>query len=366
MGVTRMPGITGLWSEPGSVCRGPGGVYTESDGMCSAEPIGPAGMSEYDIQLQRANPNRFNILCLDMANLVGFIHSVARARATASHTKLKWVEEKDNEVLNFIYAAMPWKAAPGWAEVDLGTQVAIDRDTAKYVDQYQKSVMRKIEQGPQSIAILLQSMDETRADCIETTRQTFADASSLNAEVLGETTQAIRTLATIKLVSDVTVSIGTAAITGGAGVQAVLFLTDLGYSLATSYIKEASEGQKVDAIAIKSAQTASKELTEETMGRISDQWGKQAEKIGEEIAEFEGKVTERSVALAKKVKGGKKGTDTIRKTIKHLKEDSAYVQKGQKKATGKQKFFKGLKWVFVASDVIDAVGEFSDTWAGAE
>jgi hypothetical protein len=355
MGTTRVPGVTGIDPEAAPVCRGPVGVYSDEEAMCVAESPGPVGAAGTAQEQQTAAPStRLTILCLDLASLAGFIRSVALSRATQNHTKLRWVEYKESSVLNFIYTVMPWKGSPGWVEVDTGIRSEVNRDAAKYASQYQNIVMKKMAEGPQSLAGYLQSLDEIRTFNLRAVQETFAEASSLNAQVLGETRDGIRVLAAIKLGADVTIAV------------AAPFVVDLAYSVITTGIKEVSEGQRVDAVAFKEATVAGKELSEETMDVISKQWQGRAAEIGHEIAEFEDKIAERQEVLARKVKKGKKGAHTVSKSIRHLKEDAAFVQKDMNKALRKEKIFKGLKFGFVAWDVIEAFGDFGETWSASE
>lgn len=293
-------------------------------------------------------------MCLDITYLTGFIRSVAMARATQSHTRVQWVEYKDSSVLNFIYTVMPWKGTPGWVEIDTGLQSTIKSDAARYIEQYQRTLIRKTEDGPQATATYLLSLEQTRADCLRMVQEVFSDAGKLNTEVIKEARNGIRTLATIKLVSDVAVA------------TVAPFWLDLTYSVVTTGIKEASTGTKADVIAFKVSGTAAKEGAEEGMEQLSKAWGARADEIGKEVAELESKIAERGAALAKKAKLGKKGQHTIRKTIQHLKQDAVYVEKSQKMPFMKKKLFKGLKFAFVAADVIDAFGEFKGTWENSE
>jgi hypothetical protein len=355
MSSTRVPGVTGIEPETAPVCRGPAGVYSDDEAMCVAELPGPVGVVDSGEEQQSAAPaHAMTMLCLDTASLAGFIRSVALSRATQSHTKLKWVEYKDSNVLNFIYTVMPWKGTPGWVEVNTGVQSEVKRDAAKHVSQYQNIAMKKMAEGPQSLARYLQSLDEIRTFNLRAVQETFADASSLNAQVLGETRDGIRTLAAIKLVADVTIAV------------AAPFVVDLAYSVITTGIKEVSDGQRVDAVAFKEATVAGKELTEETMDVISKQWGQQGAEIGEEVAELEDKIAERQDVLARKVKKGKKGAYTVRKSIRQLKENAGMAQDKLGKALRKQKIFKGLKFGFVAWDVLEAVSDFKETWTSDE
>ena len=70
-----------------------GSLSTAAD-QCAASKVRAKSLATSTRQPADWSWHRDTMLCLDTASLTGFIRSVAMARATADHTKLRWVEYK--------------------------------------------------------------------------------------------------------------------------------------------------------------------------------------------------------------------------------------------------------------------------------
>ena len=176
---------------------------------------------------------KFQVACYDLPTVSRFFRSVALSVAFEKYTKSEWVQAEGSPVIDAIYSVMFWKTPPG--TVEIRQPVAIIESTTNVLhEKYLSTWVRKMHTGGPVVAYdYVDQMAKVRQGAADGLSQLFRDASQINHGISGETANAIRTLARIKLVGDVGV-IGLGAYisiaTGGAG--AVL----LGFTLWSRYM----------------------------------------------------------------------------------------------------------------------------------
>src|ERR1051326_5501194 len=147
-----------------------------------------------------------SVAVLDLRAMVGFFSSVAFAVELQRGTHIRWQDYKDSQVLNIVYALMPWKGEPGWVEVDQDI-AAIKRSANFRAAQLFGTFLHELEtRGPKGAGLYADRMADVRDSALQSVHQLFREANQINAEVTDKTGEAIRTLAVIRLGSSLLVS----------------------------------------------------------------------------------------------------------------------------------------------------------------
>ncbi len=159
-------------------------------------------------------PN-FSAVCYDLPTISRFFRSVALSVAFQRHISLRWETYRDSGVLNAVYKVMFWKEPPGNATVDIGSDMAIVAMTDSLHEKYLTGWLNRLhDAGPAAGIAYVQEMVVMREVARGAVQDIFRDASIVNHEVLQETSDAIATLAKIKLGA----TIGVAVIGGAVGI----------------------------------------------------------------------------------------------------------------------------------------------------
>lgn len=173
-------------------------------------------------------------MCYDLPTISRFFRSCALTIATEQTVSVQWTTYRDSSVLNAIYAVMFWKEPPGLAEVKAGSREAVERKTDELHERYLLAWIGKLAlAGPGVAQHYVEDMVRLREQAKQSVQGLFRDVSGINAEVMGETRQAISELAAIKLSAQVGVAV-IGAVAGLAFVGAGAGATALGLQLGAS------------------------------------------------------------------------------------------------------------------------------------
>ena len=181
------------------------------------------------------------VICYDMQAVSRFFRSCALAIAIQHTTRSEWQTYRDSKVLNAVYKVLFWKEPPGLVEVRTGAHADIERRTDELHEKFLLAFIRRLaEQGPASAHRHIEEIAGLRTYAREAVRDVFAQAASINSEVIGTTQRAITDLARIKLGAQVGVAVlgsvaGIAFVSAAAsGATAGAGLTILGIEAGTT------------------------------------------------------------------------------------------------------------------------------------
>lgn len=293
-----------------------------------------------------------NTLVFDEDELIGFLASVARAKALERHVKLRWKDYDDSEVLNVIYTLMPWKGKPGTVEVDLGDQRQIESEIAADEEHLHEVFVDKASKGCEPIIRFLEAQEKIRESCLKTVRDVFEEAHTLSSGMIAEAQRAVTKLTAIKCAS--TITLKTAALAGG-GIPAFLITT--GYDLSLKFIKDWDQASdaKLIGIASKTGEKLIKKGIKDAaknMAYIYKQEGaepaRKAERLQKRVAEAEEKLA------------GQVRADQLTK----LARDSRRLARAEE-AAGRARLgarvMTSVKFLFFAKDAYDALEDAHET-----
>lgn len=290
-----------------------------------------------------------SLLVLDTPQVMLFLRSVAYARASQARTRARWVEYEDSKVLNTIYTLMPWKGRPGWVEVDTGVQGEIEREAGREAARLFEVFLRKLAESPAAGVQFLEGMERVRDAALEGIRETFADAGRLNTAVIRETGDGIKSLAAIKLVSDVVIAFSPA------------FAVSLGYAVATTVIKEWHKASEADAIAFQVTGEIAKEVGEEAAEKYEELAAKHGKAFAEQVAE-----AERKIAFHADNPNTGRAARQIRRKIGKWEGRLAAARKGANGARMKMIGGKLLKFVFLADGLRESWEDAAGAWKASD
>lgn len=309
---------------------------------------------------------RASFMCLDLRRCAFLVWSCARARALQEQTQIEWQPYRGNKALNAIYSVLFWKEGPGTVEIRQD-QKKIDALTKKYFDHTLDVFLEKsFTLGPAALAHYADSLTSTRAYALESVRQIFREASSINSEVAGEAHRAVETLAKIRLASALTLT-GAGCYLALAGASIVL-VTEVGYvKLGADVIGEIIRphdhvGENVKGVAY--------QLTKYGAEKGADKLAEHAKEIGEhglkeygpKLASAEQRIERYSEQLARRFRSKK--AIKIGRRLENAKTDQAAAVRAVESAEGTVKIAKvagkAVPLVFAAWDVIDAVREYKE------
>lgn len=153
------------------------------------------------------------VVVFNLPALLRFFKSVALAAAQLNNIHIVWKEYKESTVLNVVYALMPWKGTPGWAEVEMkwaDVRANAEHLTGRYVEAF----IKKCGEGPKAVIKYLEQLQKIRESALDSVREAFRSVSKINAEVIGEVDKGITTLRQIKAGSQLILA-GTVIVTSG-------------------------------------------------------------------------------------------------------------------------------------------------------
>jgi hypothetical protein len=205
-----------------------------------------------------------SVVCYDLAAVARMCRSIAMTVALQRHTRTEWVRYTDSAVLNALYGAMFWKAAPGTVEVRQDS-ARLEATAFELQEHYLHVWMRKLQEcGPRVATNYLNQMVKVRDDARDDLRRIFAEVDNLNNEIRGENAEAIKNLARIKLGATVGVAAmgvgGAIVLSGGAALVATG--VSAGYSMSCAFVKEYENGigAEVAAVSIEAGKATASEV----------------------------------------------------------------------------------------------------------
>ncbi len=315
-------------------------------------------------------PHQVRVACFSLEGVARFLWSVAHARAVDRHTHASWVDYKESTVLNVIYTVMWWKEGPGTVEVSQNRE-AIRESTQTFFVQYFDTFIKTIPQGVSHVVDYLDRMDQVRASALESVQNLFGETQRINAEIIGQTNQAIRNLAAVKLGSTIILAgmTGGLAVTG-SGLALAAGSVNLGYSVTGAVVKNWASLKGAGAMAIDVGKELLKEGVQqaatkgaETMMALGtmqaflaagkwDEAVQEVDKLTKEIA--------RKVSNKKKARVGRKLNEAQAVKGGARKE----IEQGVKLQQAGGKVLRAVPIVFAAIDIINAVSEYEDDIQG--
>ncbi len=329
------------------------------------------------------------IIVYDFPAISRFFRSVALAMAIQRTTGIHWETYRDSKVLNTIYTVMFWKEPPGFAEVHTGAKSDIDRITDELHVHFLTVWLKKVyEGGPREGNAYVVAMEQVRAYARDAVQSMFADASSINNEVIGVTGEAIRDLARIKLAAQVGVAVigavagvaFVAAAAGGAAGGASLTILGLeagaggtvfggvgaAHSITHSIIKswEGGAGAQVAGIAWEGGKAGVSEAGGHVAGNALEKALAGSARSEQLIKSFEGEIRKYSERLAQtglRKKAQQKAANIVADRTARVGVQQAAQQGFGRQAVNAARVGKTIPVVFAAWDIIDAFGDYNET-----
>lgn len=335
-------------------------------------------------------PTAPSLICYDLAAVSRFFRSVAMAIALQRYTTIEWVNYRDSQVLNAVYAVLFWKGAPGTAEIHTADTAVVQRTTDELHLQYLMAWLSRLcSDGPAAANTYVSHMTQLRDSARYFLNELFHDAAQINNEVASQTRDAIVALARIRLAATVGVAVigaaagiafvaaGAAGATGvtvfgiEAGTGAAQFgATGFGYSAISTVIKtwEQAPEAKIAAVAVDTGKYAANEIGGHVSGHYIGTALAQSERSAQIIKSAEGQIRKMSARLAQehlRKAQIRKATSILAASQAQAARETANLAKaGQmsKLATGAA---KGIPVVFAAWDILDAIGDYNTTLKAA-
>lgn len=187
----------------------------------------------------------------DLPSVLRFFGSVAMAHAIEAHTRLIWVDYKDSAVLNTVYKIFFWKGGPGFVEINQDWNVIQQRRNELW-SRYTLAFLEKAKTSPDAAASYLETMEKLRDTSLVNVRGLFAEAQKINSEIIGQTTDTIKTLAAVKCGATITLTVlsGGLAVTAGGAIALQAGGVTLGYKVVGAVAKNLAEAKGAQAIGI--------------------------------------------------------------------------------------------------------------------
>ncbi|WP_299444732.1 hypothetical protein [uncultured Rhodospira sp.] len=336
-----------------------------------------------------ANPKRVQVVCYDLPAISRFFRSCALAIATQQTTHLHWETYKDDSVLNAVYTVMFWKEPPGFATVKTATRAEIERLTDKLHQDFLMHWLHTLHvQGPPAAHAYVTRMQKVRATSYAAVQDTFRSATNINMEVVGQTNEAIKRLAQVKLGAQIGVAVigavagvGFVAAAAGGG-TAGASLTILGleagasgtafavagtaHSVTHSVIKtwEAGTTAQVAGIATEGGKATASEIG----GAIADRTLQNAlqgtARSRQIIKSCEGEIRKYSQRLAQeglKKSAQRKASNIVTTRTARVASEKAAIAGYGRTAANAARAAKAIPVLFAAWDIWDAVGDYRET-----
>jgi hypothetical protein len=332
-----------------------------------------------------------SIMVYDFPAISRFFRSVALAVATQQTTQLQWNTYRDSSVLNAVYSVMFWKEPPGNVEVRIGTRHDIEQRTDQMHLEFLRTWLRRLEEGgPQAGNSYVTRMEILRNGARDAVQGIFSDAGVINDEIIGQTNDAIRTLAQIKLGAQVGVAVigavagvaFVAAAAAGGGVAAGAGLSILGveagagatvfaaagaaHSITHSVIKnwEGGTGAQVAGIAWEGGKATTSEIGGHIAGNTLENALKGGVRSEQLIRGFEGEIRQQSARLAQeglRRKARQKAAGILADRTARVAAQRGAIETAGRTAVNAARVGKGIPVVFAAWDIIDAFSDYRET-----
>ncbi|MFW6076120.1 MAG: hypothetical protein ACOC71_00065 [Hyphomicrobiales bacterium] len=334
------------------------------------------------------------LICYDFTEVSRFFRSVATIIVLQRNTLLEWTTYRGSSVLNGIYSALFWKTAPGTVEMRTSNRLAMEEEIDKLHERFVLAWLRKLhEGGPDAGNAYVSHMAEVRQAARDALDDVLHDAARINADVAGETRDAIVTLARIRLAAGVGVAVigaaagiaivggaaassaaaagSGAAATGGvtvfglqAGASGAAFgFAGVGISVTNTIVKSWEEGPTALLAAV--SMDAGKAVVSERGGTVAqsavDKALTQQARSQQIIRSAEGMIRQHSARLARDDlrKGSlRKSRNIVERSTQQVARESDALARAGNLAKHASAVAKGIPVVFAAMDIIGALGDY--------
>lgn len=330
---------------------------------------------------------------MDLPSTLNFLASCALTRALAESVKIEWKSYDGSTFLNTVYALMPWKEKPGYAEFSMANRKQVQDRYAQLVYKCTEGWLQTFTQGPKAMSDYLVKMDRIRARDRENILAAARDAQSVNQLVVDECNSTMRWMAGISLGATIGVAgmgamaglaavklIGTGAsiaggtaftaagvpITYGAG-SGAFALTNMAYSMLSGLAGSFDElsGSKVLGI---TGYEGGKYLGGEVGGKMAENMLLKAAadtQLQQGILAMAGRRIQECTRMLENTISIRLQVHCRYKAARAVKEQAAAqgVLAEAAKSSGKGLYLANkIPLVFAAWDVIDGCRGFYDTW----
>jgi hypothetical protein len=316
--------------------------------------------------------SNFPLMCLDLRRCAFLVWSTARARALQKQTQIEWQPYRASKVLNAIYSLLFWKEGPGTAEIRQD-QDKVARCTAQFFDDMFAAFLEKsFTLGPMGLAHYADNLVSTRAYALESVQQLFREASSINDELVGEANRTIKTLATIKLASALTLTgVGCYVALAGSGVVLVtqIGLVKLGADVTGEIIRPHDHiGGNVKGVAYQLGKAGAEKGSDKLVEHAEYVGNQSIKEYGPKLVSAQRRIERYSADLARRIRGRKRVVAARR--LERAAADETIAERTIKKASQTVKIAevagKTVPLVFAAWDLMDAVSEYREDTESAE
>jgi hypothetical protein len=320
------------------------------------------------------------VLLLGYESTMRFLKSAALGRAMAESCTLEWKTYDESMVLNAMYALMPWKEKPGNVELKMARGDELGERYGHYLRKYVSGWTTAMLQGAAATKTYLDRVDAMRGQDRAHIAQVSADVREINAEVAGELTSAVNTLAGIKLASTIAIAalsggasiyavgaLGSAGAAGAAGMAATAGLVNTAYSITGSLVSNwhKAAGARAVGVTIEGMKAAGGKLAGDAGEKMFTQGAAMAaanqsamlaaaEKMTQARNGFMSAVRHRGRANSLRAIG--RAADDVSTAARNINQGRAAMSAGSRLAVGAAIFF-------AAVDVVQGIGEYQEDTA---
>jgi len=317
-------------------------------------------------------------LALHLRQVVTLLRAGSYAQILQNKTKLEWVKESGG-IQNVYGALFGLFGTPGTAEVVFPDMTRAEDEVNRLTVDRINVFFDKCVLGPAAAATYLKAMDELRIYSLTALRGTIADSMAINRDIARAWGVSIEYLADVRLISTLLVK------TGGAFLPGPASLIDSGYDIAVDTLPDLFDPGRGNAVAFvtevakKTAQEGGEEVAGLAGERIVDaingrSTGTALELAYRRLQEAEGKlnstidkIIERRTALSTGLGSHRtrQGLSVLEPRVERYAKQVDTAGKGVLKAGAARAAAKGVGFVFLARDLLEAIKEHGKTVATA-
>lgn len=293
---------------------------------------------------------------IELPRFIGFINSVAYARAASLCTTLTYEKFSSNSVMNFLLQATT--AEPGFPEVTQDPrQIEVHRKrvAATLLDD----ALEAAAAGGQRFTAMLTQLESSKQRDLANVQRVFDQAREIGDHIENRLTFAIRTLATVKAASSIMIAVtpvGAAAFGGSAALVASSGTIALVYSVGKAVAKNAAEGSDAGVIAFEVGKEIGKEGIQKGAEKVEHAAAKSITTHAGLMDDALRKIDVLSRRLARQLPTGKSAQ--LERRLGRATQSLQMSTKAMQNA-GKLRFAaKGVPVVFAALDVWEAIGDW--------
>jgi len=309
-----------------------------------------------------------------------FLRSAALGRAMAESCTLEWKSYDESRVLNAIYALMPWKEKPGSVEMKMARGDELGERYGHHLTQLVSGWTTAMFQGAPATKTFLDRVENRKERDQLHIAQVAQDVREINADVVGELTSAIHTLAAVKLGSTIAIAalsggasiyavgmLGTAGAAGAAAMAATAGLVNTAYSVTGSLISNwyKAASAKVVGVTIEGAKAVGGKLAGDAGEKMFKQGAAMVAANQQAMLAAAEKMTlarngfmsaVRHKSRAHSLRAMAKAGDDVSTAARSIQQGRAAMSAGSRVAVGAAIFF-------AAVDVIQGIGEYQEDTA---